>query len=106
MEECLQVLTAVDSEERGRQLQYTLLEQRAAACVQVAGPARSAYWWHGEIEEASEWLCLVKTRASAYRRLESLIRQNHPYETPEIIALPIAAASQDYLEWIRTETTE
>jgi periplasmic divalent cation tolerance protein len=106
MEGYLQVLTAVDSEEKARLLQYTLLEQRTAACVQVAGPVRSAYWWQGEIEEASEWLCLVKTRASAYRRLESLVKQNHPYETPEIIALPIVAANQDYLEWIRTETTE
>jgi len=105
MEGYLQVLTAIDSEEKARTLQRVLLEERAAACVQVVGPVHSAYWWQGEIEEAREWLCLAKTRASSYGRLEALIKQNHPYETPEIIALPIVAANQDYLEWIRTETT-
>ncbi len=105
MEGYLQVLTAIDSEEKARTLQRVLLEERAAACVQVVGTVHSAYWWQGEIEEAEEWLCVAKTRASSYGRLESLIKQNHPYETPEIVALPIVAANQDYLEWIRTETT-
>jgi periplasmic divalent cation tolerance protein len=105
MEEYLQVLTTIDSEEKAQALQRVLLEQRAAACVQVSGPLHSAYWWQGEIEEAQEWLCLAKTRRSEYQRLESLIKRNHPYETPEIIALPIVAANQDYLEWIRAETT-
>jgi periplasmic divalent cation tolerance protein len=105
MEECLQVLTTMDNEEKARLLQHTLLEQRAAACVQVIGPVHSAYWWQGNMEEAREWLCLAKTRASSYERLESLIKQDHPYETPEIIAFTIVAANQDYLEWIRTETT-
>jgi periplasmic divalent cation tolerance protein len=105
MEEYLQVLTTIDSEEKALALQRVLLDQRTAACVQVLGPLRSAYWWEGEIEEAEEWLCLVKTRSSAYGRLESLIKQHHPYETPEIIALPIVAGNQDYLEWIKAETT-
>jgi periplasmic divalent cation tolerance protein len=105
MEEYLQVLTTIDNEEEAQALQRLLLEHRAAACVQILGPLHSAYWWQGEIEEAQEWLCLAKTRRSEYQRLESLIKQNHPYETPEIIALPIVAANQDYLEWIRAETT-
>jgi periplasmic divalent cation tolerance protein len=105
MEGYLQVLTAIDSEEKAHLLQRTILEERAAACVQVVGPVHSAYWWQGEIEEAREWLCLAKTHSSSYQRLESLIKQNHPYETPEIIALPILAANQNYLEWIRSETT-
>ncbi len=105
MEECLQVLTTIGSEEQARLLQRILLEERAAACVQVIGPVHSAYWWEGSIEEASEWLCLAETRATSYERLESLIKQNHPYETPEIVAFAIVAANQDYLDWIRTETT-
>jgi periplasmic divalent cation tolerance protein len=105
MEEYLQVLTTIDSEKKAHALQGLLLEHRAAACVHVLGPLHSAYWWQGKIEEAQEWLCVAKTRTSEYQRLESLIKQNHPYETPEIIALPIVAANQNYLEWIRTETT-
>jgi periplasmic divalent cation tolerance protein len=88
MEECLQVLTSIDSQKKARLLRRRLLEERAAACVQVIGPVDSAYWWQGEIEEAREWLCLAKTHASTYERLESLIKQNHPYETPEIIVPP------------------
>jgi periplasmic divalent cation tolerance protein len=105
MEEYLQVLTTIDNEKEAQALQRVLLEHRAGACVQVLGPLHSAYWWHGEIEEVQEWLCLAKTRRSEYQRLESLIKQNHPYETPEIVALPIVAANQDYVEWISAETT-
>jgi periplasmic divalent cation tolerance protein len=103
-EECLHVLTTIDSEDGARSLQRVLLEHRAAACVQILGPISSLYWWKGQIEEAQEWLCLAKTRGSQYRRLDSLIKENHPYETPEIIAVPIIAGNEDYLRWIRTET--
>lgn len=105
MEGYLQVVTTIDGEEKARSLQRVLLEERAAACVQVLGPVHSAYWWQGEIEEAEEWLCVAKTRESEYQRLASLVKQNHPYETPEIIALPVCAGDQDYLEWISAETT-
>jgi periplasmic divalent cation tolerance protein len=105
MEGYLQVVTTIDSEEKARTLQRVLLEERAAVCVQVLGPVHSAYWWQGEIEEAEEWLYVAKTSESEYQRLESLVKQNHPYDTPEIIALPVTAGNQDYLEWIRAETT-
>ena len=104
MDDYVQVLVTIDSENGAHMLQRMILEHRAAACVQVIGPISSAYWWEGQIEEAQEWLCLAKTRGSEYRRLESLIRENHPYETPEIIAIPILAGNEDYLEWIRAET--
>jgi periplasmic divalent cation tolerance protein len=104
-EECLHVLTTIDSEDGAHKLQRVILEERAAACVQVLAPIRSAYWWKGQIEEAQEWLCAIKTRGTEYRRLESLIKENHPYETPEIIAIRIIAGNEDYLEWIKAETT-
>lgn len=100
----IQVLVSIDSEERAHALQRLLLEERAAACVQVFGPISSAYWWQGQIEEAQEWLCLAKTRRSEYPRLESLVKENHPYETPEIVAIPILAGSKKYLAWIDAET--
>jgi len=104
MAEYIQVLVSIDSEERAHALQRLLLEERAAACVQVLGPISSAYWWQGQIEEAQEWLCLAKTCRRAYERLESLIKDNHPYETPEIVALPILVGNEKYLAWIEAET--
>ena len=104
MEEYIQVLFTIDSEDGAHNLQRMLVEERAAACVQVLGPISSAYWWQGEIEEAQEWLCLAKTRGSQYQRVESLIKENHPYDTPEIIAVPITAGNEDYLQWIEAET--
>jgi len=104
MEEYIHVLVSIDSEERAHALQRLLVEERAAACVQVFGPISSAYWWQGQIEEAQEWLCLAKTCRRAYERLESLIKENHPYETPEIVAIPIVAGKKEYLAWIEAET--
>ena len=104
MEEYLHVLTTIDSKEKAHQLQRLLVEERAAACVQILGPISSLYWWEGEIEQAEEWLCLAKTRGSEFTRLERLIKEHHPYETPEIIGLPILAGNRDYLKWISAET--
>jgi len=59
---------------------------------------------HAAIETAGEWLCIIKTRKDLYGKVESAIREMHPYETPEIIALPIIAGSSAYLDWLNTET--
>jgi len=81
-----------------------LLEERLAACVNRLPGLRSAYRWRGHIERDDEVLLLIKTRAALFRELEATIRRLHPYETPEIIALPIVAGAADYLDWIATET--
>jgi periplasmic divalent cation tolerance protein len=104
MEDYIQVLVSIDTEERAHGLQRLLLEERAAACVQILGPISSAYWWQGKIEEAQEWLCLAKTRRAVYQRLEQLVIERHPYDTPEIIAMPILTGYVDYLDWIDAET--
>lgn len=104
MEDYIQVLISIDSEEGARALQRLLVERRVAACVQVIGPISSTYWWQGQIEEAQEWLCLAKTQANHYDTLESLVKDNHPYDVPEILALPILTGNKDYLDWIETET--
>lgn len=104
MEDYVQVLVSIDSQERARALQQVLLQERAAACVQILGPISSAYWWEGQIEEVQEWLCLAKTRRSEYSRVERLVKANHPYETPEILAIPILLGNRTYLDWIDAET--
>ena len=104
MDDYIQVLITIDSEEKARELQRLLVEHRAAACVQVLGPILSTYWWEEKIEDAQEWMCLAKTRAGQYDSLESLVKENHPYSVPEILALPIWTGNREYLAWIKAET--
>jgi periplasmic divalent cation tolerance protein len=96
----LQVLTAAGSEEEARRIASLLVERRLAACVQVVGPIAGTYRWDGQVEQAQEWQCLAKTTAALYRQVEAAIRESHSYDEPEIIALPILAASEGYLAWI------
>jgi periplasmic divalent cation tolerance protein len=100
MAEYLQVLTTAGSEEEAEQIAAALVERRLAACVQTVGPITSRYRWQGEIETAREWLCLVKTEAERYAGVETAIRELHSYEEPEIVATPIVAGSQGYLDWL------
>ena len=100
MTEYLQVLTTAGSEEEAERISSMLVERRLAACVQVIGPISSRYRWQGEIEQASEWICLAKTEATLYPKVEAAIRDAHSYEEPEVIAMPIAAGSRGYLDWV------
>lgn len=100
MSEYLQVSTTTSSEEEARRIAAALLERRLAACVQVIGPIESRYRWRGELEEEREWLCLIKTAASHYAKLEAAIGELHSYEEPEVVATPIVSGSKGYLEWI------
>jgi periplasmic divalent cation tolerance protein len=104
MSDFVQVLVTIDSEEKARELQRLLVERRAAACVQLMGPICSSYWWEGQIEDAKEWICLAKTEAAQYDRLESLVKEHHPYSVPEILAVPILTGNRGYLDWVKAET--
>jgi len=104
MPEYIQVVTTVESPDDARRLAVALVQQRLAACVQVVGPIRSTYWWKGQIQTAEEWQCLIKTRRDLFVRLEAAIRAVHPYEVPEILATPVVAGHQPYLDWIEKET--
>lgn len=105
MTDYIQVITTTNTEEEARKIQRVLVEERAAACVQVIGPISSLYWWEGKIEEAKEWICLAKAKARDYPGIESLIKENHSYGVPEILAVPIAAGNKDYLAWISEVTS-
>ncbi len=96
---CL-VMTTVDSSTTAKEIARRLVEERLAACVQILPPMTSVYSWEGRIEEASESLLLIKTVRSAYPALETRLRQIHPYQTPEVIAIPIEAGLPDYLAWM------
>jgi len=80
------------------------VQARLGACVQLQ-PIRSFYVWQEQAHEEPEWLLSIKTRRARYPALQAWLLQHHPYETPEIICLPIAAASAAYLRWVDTQTT-
>ncbi len=100
----VQVLTTIGSKDEAQKIATSAVDKRLAACAQIIGPITSTYWWQGAIETAEEWLCLLKTRQDLYPDLEQDIRANHPYDVPEIIAMPIVAGNASYLAWIGGET--
>ncbi|MGH8909600.1 MAG: divalent-cation tolerance protein CutA [Egibacteraceae bacterium] len=101
---CIQVMTTTDQEQEARALADALLEARLAACVQIVGPITSRYWWQGALEEATEHLLIIKTKAELLERLVETLRQKHSYDTPEITATPIVGGNPTYLEWVAQET--
>jgi len=100
----IQVVTTLDSREKAKEIANLLVERRLAACVQVIGPVFSLYRWKGEVENAEEWLCAVKTEEGLYERVEKAIKDAHPYEVPEIVCFSITGGSSEYLSWISHET--
>jgi len=106
MNEYIQVATTVATEAQAQALARLLVENRLAACVQVVGPMTSHYRWQGKIEAAEEYLCLAKSLAALYPEIEAAIKASHPYEIPEIIALPVISGSKEYLAWLGAEVKE
>jgi periplasmic divalent cation tolerance protein len=98
------VFVMAGNEAEASTIARTLVEEQLAACVNVIAPVRSIYRWRGAIEESSECLLLIKTRAAHYAKLERRIKQMHSYEVPEIIAVPLVQGSKDYLKWIADST--
>ncbi len=82
------------------------VQGRVAACAQITGPVSSIYWWAGEIQRDEEFLILMKTSRDRLDDLISVVKSEHSYETPEIVAIPIEGGSSDYLDWIKKETAE
>jgi periplasmic divalent cation tolerance protein len=101
---CVQVVVAVDTEENAARIAEALVAERLAACVQVGGPVTSRYHWEGKVETEREYLLIVKTRDGHVSALTERVRELHPYEVPEITAVPITGGLGDYLDWIRSET--
>lgn len=106
MTDAVQVTTTTAQLGDADRIARTLVRRRLAACVQVSGPISSYYHWQGKLESSQEWLCTIKTLRSHYGEVESAIRQLHAYQVPEIVAVPIVAASADYLTWLAGELCE
>lgn len=104
--EPLLVLTNVPDAAAAEKLAHALVDARAAACVNVLAPCRSIYRWQGAVESATEVPLLIKTTRAAYPRLEQIVRAEHPYALPELIAVPIQQGLPAYLDWLATETKQ
>jgi len=100
----VQVFTTLATRDDALDLARAAVEARAAACVQVVGPIASVYRWEGTVQEDAEFLCLLKVPGSRLEPLLRFVRERHPYDTPEITAVPSAAVDQRYLAWAVAET--
>jgi periplasmic divalent cation tolerance protein len=98
------ILTTLPERAGAEALARDLLAARLAACIQIGAAVESLYHWRGEIETANETPVAIKTRAALYPRVEAAIRQRHPYELPEIVAVPITDGLPGYVDWIAAET--
>lgn len=100
------VLTQLPDLASAQALARALVEARLAACVSVGAPVESLYHWRGQIETATEVPVVVKTRAARYAEVEAAIRARHPYELPEILAVPVLDGFAPYLDWLAAETRD
>lgn len=100
-DDTLLVVSTFPDQGKARAIGRALVVERLAACVNVfATPVESIYTWQGKLEESTEALAFIKTTRVAYPALEARLRELHPYDVPEIIALPLVAGSPDYLRWV------
>ena len=100
----LLVITNLPDRTAAERIAELLVSQQLAACVNILAPCRSVYRWKGEVQHEEEHPMLIKTTAASYPALEQALRDAHPYELPEIIAVPIERGLQAYLAWVAGET--
>jgi periplasmic divalent cation tolerance protein len=99
-DEVLLVFSTFPDVATARRIGRQLVGEKCAACANILPPVESIYWWEKKVETANETLVVFKTSAARYAALEKTLRQLHPYEVPEIIALPVERGLSDYLRWV------
>jgi periplasmic divalent cation tolerance protein len=102
---CRVVLVTAGSAEEAHRIADALVGEKKAACVSVLAGVSSVYRWQGKVEQAEEALLIIKTIATHLDDVVSLVRRMHSYTIPEIIALPVAGGSRDYLDWLGGEVS-
>ncbi len=106
MNKYILVLTTVPDENTGHTIAEQLVKERLSACVTVSAASQSFYWWQGKISNEKEHILFIKTKTALFTDLEKKIEEIHPYEVPEIVALPFLEGSSKYLSWIEKETKD
>ncbi len=102
MSRYIQVVITTDNKKLAEKIATSVIEQQLAACVQISS-CQSVYRWQGKIERGDEFICVMKSRMDLFPDLEQIIRNEHTYEVPEIIATEITTGSSDYLAWLEKE---
>ena len=100
---CIIFVTCQSRKEADR-IASSLLNKRLIACANIVSGVDSKFWWNGKIDKAKEFLVILKSRRTAFKKIEKEVKRLHSYEVPEIIAIPIVAGSKEYLGWIGKET--
>ena len=103
-EALVEARVSVPDADYARRIANDLVARRLAACVQVLGPMASLYAWEGEVHQAQEWLLLVKTTEEAFPRVTELVVEQHRYDVPEVVAVPITQALSEYAAWVRNNS--
>ena len=104
MKKCIIIMTTVPNQEEGHKIAHQLVKDRLAACVTISAASKSYYWWQGKISEEKEYILYIKTQESFFPGVEKRLLKIHPYDVPEIVALPILKGYKKYLNWITDET--
>ena len=104
MTDALLVLTTLPNAEAAGEMAKRVVEEKLAACANLFPALRSVYRWNGKVQDENEVLVLLKTRQQHYERLKSRILELHPYDVPEVLAIPVEQGHQAYLDWIARET--
>lgn len=105
MSDAIVVLCTCPDNTSARQLAQTLLSEKLAACVNLIPQVTSLYYWQGKLEESQEVQLVIKTRRTMFGVLQERLLALHPYEVPEILALPILCGNPAYLQWVQEQTT-
>ena len=97
------IQTTTSTDQQAETIASALIEQNAVACTQISGPVISQYRWQGRVEKHQEYILAAKAPKHNYPQIADIIREYHPYEVPEIIAVPICHVSPDYLAWVLSD---
>lgn len=100
MTDCVVVLVTAPDADTAARIARTLVEEKLAACGNVLPGVRSIYRWQGNVEEAQETLLVLKTAQARFKEIVDRVRALHPYEVPEVVAVPIEAGFDGYLDWV------
>lgn len=103
MTEYIQVFSSVVNRDAAEKIGESVIEKKLAAIVQITGPVKSMYMWHGKMLKGEDWRIVMKTTRDLYEELEAEIKRIHPYGVPEILAVPVLEGNMDYLNWISKE---
>ncbi len=104
MTDAMLVFTTLPNSDKAADLARALVEERLAACANLIPAIRSIYRWEGKLQDENEVLVLLKTRSENVERLKARILELHPYEVPEVLAVPVESGYQAYLDWISAQT--